>query len=455
MTDDPSVRAADAVRVVAAGPLRGRVRVPGDKSISHRALILAGLADGTSTLRGLSLGDDVARTALALRAYGVEVQDQAARTPAGDATAAASGPARPGRDVVVIGGVERFCEPDRPIDVGNSGTALRLLVGVAARLPLLTVLVGDESIHRRPMERVVAPLRSMGARIDGRDGGRLAPLVVRGGNLAGIDYAPPVPSAQVKSAVLLAGLGARGDTVVRERVPTRRHTEELLALAGAAPEVDDRAGGYVVRVQASRLAPFEVDVPGDPSQAAFLVVAALLVPGSEVVIERVYVGPGRAGFLGVLERMGADIEVVRHDATTADLVVRHSELRATEVRGAEVPDCIDEIPVLAVAAAFAEGTTVFADAAELRVKESDRIATTSTELARLDVEVQPTSDGMVVTGGRPRAAGVACSHGDHRIAMALAVATVAAGAGAELTIEGFSAVGTSWPGFLDTLDALR
>lgn len=428
----------DTVRVAGSGPLVGRVRVPGDKSISHRALMLAALAEGTSTIGGLSDGDDVVRTAAALAGYGVAITE----------------PDDAGR-ITVTGGVARLGEPERPIDVGNSGTALRLLLGVASRLAALTVLVGDSSIHRRPMGRVVTPLRAMGAQIDGRADGTLAPLVVRGGGLRGIDYAPPVPSAQVKSAILLAGLGATGETVVRERVGTRRHTEEMLVLAGAPPEIEDDGRSHTVRVRAAELSPFSLDVPGDPSQAAFLVVAALLVPGSDVVIERVYVGPGRAGFLDVLGRMGADIELERHDTTTADLRVRHSALHATEVRGGEVPDCIDEIPVLAVAAAFAEGTSVFADAAELHVKESDRIATTTAELARFGVEVDATEDGMVVHGGRPRPAGTFSSYGDHRIAMALAVAALAAGPGASTAIDGFAAVDTSWPGFLDTLVALR
>ncbi|HVC26241.1 MAG TPA: hypothetical protein VND23_10830, partial [Acidimicrobiales bacterium] len=242
---------------------------------------------------------------------------------------------------------------------------------------------------------------------------------------------------------------------VRERVATRRHTEEMLALAGRAPVIGDEGGEYVVRLRPGPLAPFALDVPGDPSQAAFLVVAALLVPGSDVVVENVYVGPGRAGFVDVLRRMGADITLVTRGATTADIIARHSALGATDVRGAEIPDCIDEIPVLAVAAAFAEGTTVFADASELRVKESDRIATMTTELVRMGVAVEATADGMVVHGGRASPAGAASSHGDHRVAMALAVATLAAGRGATVEIDGFGAVATSWPGFLETLDELR
>ncbi|MDA8291255.1 MAG: 3-phosphoshikimate 1-carboxyvinyltransferase [Actinomycetota bacterium] len=425
--------------VRAGGPLRGATRVPGDKSISHRALIVSGLAAGRSEIDGLSTGDDVRRTAEALRACGVGME-----APEGSA----------GR-VVVTGRALELLEPERPLDVGNSGTAIRLLSGVAASQDALTVLVGDESVHRRPMERVVGPLREMGARIDGREGGRFAPIVVRGGGLHGIDYSPPVASAQVKAAVLLAGLRAEGETTVRERVATRRHTEEVLALAGRAPWVEHGPGGYAVRITPGPLEPFEMRVPGDPSQAAFLVVAAVLVPGSEVVVENVYVGPGRAGFLSVLERMGADVTVVPTGPTTADVVARHGPLVGTEVRGAEVPDCIDEIPVLAVAAAFAEGTTVFADAAELRVKESDRIATTSAELARMGVSVEPALDGLVVHGGRPRPASRASAYGDHRVAMALAVATLAAGGGATSEIEGFGSVSTSWPGFLDTIEALR
>ncbi len=434
----PGPTARDVARILGSGPLTGRVRVPGDKSISHRALIFAALAEGRSEIVGLSRGDDVVRTAAALAALGAEVD------------------ARRWDHVVVDGGVSRLREAERPIDVGNSGTGLRLLAGVASRLPFLTVLLGDASIHRRPMGRIVEPLREMGAVIDGRDGGRLAPLVVRGGELQGIDFTPPVPSAQVKSAVLLAGLGASGPTTVRERFATRRHTEEMLELAGAPAEVAEQGGDHVVRVRGdTELAPFSIDVPGDPSQAAFLVVAALVVPGSEVVVEQVYVGPGRAGFVDVLLRMGADIELVRRDATTADLVVRHSDLHATEVRGAEVPDCIDEIPVLAVAACFARGTTVFADAAELRVKESDRIATTTSELRRIGGDVEATEDGMVVRGGGIEPRGTVHSHGDHRIAMALAVAGLAGGPGSELDVDGFAAVETSWPGFLDTIAALR
>ena len=412
-------------------PLRGRLRVPGDKSISHRALLLAARAEGRSQITGLSTGLDVAATAAAVAAFGAGVE------PSGLTS------------VVVTGGAGRLGEPAAIIDVGNSGTALRLLAGWAAGLPGLSVLAGDASVGSRPMDRVVAPLRTMGAVIDGRGGGRYAPLVIRGGPLQGIDYLMPVASAQVKGAILLAGLSAEGLTTVREPTPTRTHTEEMLAVAGADVTVVDGA----VTIRRSSLRPVDVAVPGDPSQAAFWVVAACLVAGSDLVIEHVYVGPGRAGFLAVLERMGADITVEAANETdrTADLRVRGASLQSTEVGGAEVAGLIDEIPVLAVAAAFAEGVTVFADAAELRVKETDRIDTMTSELRAVGADVTDRPDGLTVvgTGGRPLPGGAVDSHGDHRVAMALAVAALATTGG--VTIDGWDAIATSYPGFEEDL----
>ena len=408
-------------------PLRGRVRVPGDKSISHRALLLGALAEGTSVLRGLSGGGDVARTAAAVQALGAAVE--------GDK---------------VTGGRSRLHGSDGPVDVGNSGTTMRLLAGLCAPFPWRTVLVGDESVSRRPMDRVAEPLRRMGATVEGADGGRLPPLLVEGGPLRGIDYELPVASAQVKGAVLLAGLGAEGETVVRERVRTRAHTEEMLAACGADVEVGD--GGRVVTVRASELEPFELEVPGDPSQAAFWVVAACVVPGSDVVVEGVYVGPGRSGFIDVLRRMGADLDVEPTDATTADLRARHSALRATEVAAEEIPGLVDEVPALAVAAAVAEGTTTFSGAGELRVKETDRIAALTTELVRLGAAVDAFPDGLAVAGGARLRGGPVSAHGDHRMAMALAVAGLAADD--TTTVEGWEAVATSYPGFEADLRSL-
>jgi 3-phosphoshikimate 1-carboxyvinyltransferase len=349
--------------------------------------------------------------------------------------------------ITIAGGAEALHEPDAVLDVGNSGTAIRLLAGWSAGLNWLTVLQGDASIATRPMARVVDPLRAMGARVDGRHGGRFPPLVIRGGELRGIDVRPTVPSAQVKSAILLAGLNACGETTVRENIATRSHTEELLALAGA--DITVRPGEVTVRQ--SILHPFVLDVPGDPSQAAFWVVAACIVPGSDLVIDHVYVGPGRAAFLDVLGRMGAQVQVQEEDpaANTATIRARYGPLVATEVGGSEIPGLIDEIPVLAVAAAAAVGTTVFRDAAELRVKESDRVETIAEGLSALGVAVDRHPDGLTVTGaGRLRGTPVD-SHGDHRIAMAMAVAALAADG--DTLVAGWESVATSYPNFEEDL----
>jgi 3-phosphoshikimate 1-carboxyvinyltransferase len=426
--------------VAPGGPLRGSLAGPGDKSISHRALLLAARARGTTLLRGLADGDDVLRTAGAVSALGAEI-----------VTDSVPGARRQAR----VRGGERLHEADDLLDLGNSGTGIRLLAGFVAAYPWLSVLTGDDSVRRRPMDRVVEPLRQMGIRVDGRQGGRLAPLVVRGGEPLPIDYEPAVASAQVKSAVLLAALGAGGTTTVRERVATRAHTEELLALAGAKVELvrDEDGPGATVRLTGGALSSFALDVPADPSQMAFFVVAACLVPGSEVVCERVYVGHGRAGFLDVLERMGAAVERHYRDGTTADIVARHAALVSTEVGGDEVPGLIDEVPVLAVAAALAEGTTTFRDVGELRVKESDRVESVSAMLRALGATVEVEGDTMAVTGGKLAGGARVDAAGDHRVAMAAAVAAIA---GAEpVEIDGWAAVGSSYPGFLDDLASLR
>ncbi|HEX7275901.1 MAG TPA: 3-phosphoshikimate 1-carboxyvinyltransferase [Acidimicrobiales bacterium] len=412
-----------SLRIEGGRPLTGHIQVPGDKSISHRALLLAALAEGVSVVRGLSPGADVAGTAAAVRALGAVVDGN-----------------------LVTGGRSRLHQPDGVVDVGNSGTTIRLLAGLCAGFEWLTVLAGDESIARRPMDRVADPLRRMGARVEGRDGGRFPPLTVRGGGLHGIDYDMPVASAQVKAAVLLAGLSADGETVVRETIPTRAHTEEMLTAAGADIEVED--GGHTIRLRPSALHPFELDVSGDPSQAAFWVVAACIVPGSDLTVDDVYLGPARAGFLDVLAAMGADVERVGERSLRA----RHSpDLHGTDVEADQIPGLIDEIPVLAVAAATAEGTTTFTGAGELRVKESDRVATVTSELSALGAKVEATDDGLRVTGtgGSGLHGGHVRSHGDHRVAMAMAVAAMAATG--ETVIDGWDAVATSYPGFEDDL----
>lgn len=417
------------------GPLTGRLRVPGDKSISHRAVLLAALAEGRSELRGLSSGLDVVHTLGAVAACGAQV----------------TGSRGVGSTTTVTGGRSRLHEPPAVIDVGNSGTGIRLLAGWSAGFPWLTVLQGDASIAERPMGRVADPLRAMGAFVDGRGNGTLPPLVVRGSGLRGIDYRLPVASAQVKTAVLLAGLSADGETTVREALPTRAHTEELLAACGADIDVGE---GWVT-VRRSSLSPLGLDVPADPSQAAFWVVAACIVPGSELVLEDVYIGPARAGFLDVLRRMGADITFEHSDRgrQTADLRVRYRPLHATDVGGAEVPGLIDEIPVLAVAAAAASGTTEFRDAAELAVKETNRIQTTAAALRTLGASIEGRPDGLTVQGGARLHGGVIASAGDHRIAMAGAVAALIADS--PTRVEGWDAVYTSYPSFLDDLAGLQ
>lgn len=411
------------------GPLVGRVRVPGDKSISHRVLMLAGLAEGTSTIRGLSDGDDVACTRRIMEALGTTVAED------GPCTLRVGG-----RALEPVGGT---------LDVGNSGTGIRLLAGLLAGLPFRSVLDGDASIRRRPMDRVLEPLALMGARVSGRDGSGLAPLTIDGGGLRGIEYRLPVASAQVKGCVLFAGLSADGPTTVIEDRPSRAHTEELMAAAGI-PLVRETDGLLErVTVKPGCPVPFDHDVAGDPSQAAFWAVAASIVPGSEVVVANVYSGPARSGFIDVLARMGADLV---HDPGSGDLTVRHVGLTGTVVTPDEVPGLVDEVPILAVAAACAEGETVFEGVGELRIKESDRLATVESELGRMGADVRADGDTLVVRGGSLRGAGVD-SHHDHRIAMSCAVAGLVADG--PTTVGGWEAVATSYPGFGAHLDVLR
>ena len=422
------------LRVAGGAPLRGRVRVPGDKSISHRALLLAALAEGTSTIRGLSSGEDVAHTLDAVAALGAGVE--------AGVEAGVDG------EVRVTGGTLR--PPVEMVDVGNSGTGLRLLMGVAAGLEGTTRFDGDESIRSRPMDRVAVPLRLMGAAVEGRGDTCRAPLVVRGGHLHGIDYELPVASAQVKGAVLLAGLAAAGETVVRERLVTRAHTEEMLRDFGADLDVSlGPAGTGVVRLRPGRLTATEVVVPGDPSQAAFWLVAASIVPGSDVTVEGIYLGPARNGFLDVLARMGADVEI---DRRNGDVRARHAPLHGTDVAPAEIPGLVDEVPALAVAAAVATGTTRFLGAGELRVKESDRLATVTSELGALGARVEALPDALVVVGGGRLQPARVRAHGDHRIAMAAAVAGLAADG--ETEIDDWDVVATSYPGFERDLESL-
>jgi 3-phosphoshikimate 1-carboxyvinyltransferase len=425
----------DVMQVRGGNALFGSVRVPGDKSISHRALLLAALAEGESTITGLSDGDDVRRTLLAVRALGAEVTED-------------DGVVR------VAGGRRRLHGASEPLDLGNSGTGMRLLAGVVAGLEGTTVLTGDPSLTNRPMDRVAEPLELMGATVTGRGERRLPPVEVTGGSLRAIDYRPPMASAQVKSAVLLAGIAAEGETVVREPVPTRTHTEDMLAAAGATISVSEEEGERVVHVRRSELRPGRTAVPGDPSQAAFWVVAGLVVPGSAVTVPDVYLGPQRSGFLDVLRRMGAGIEVVEQSGETGTIVSRTTMLRGTEVRAEEIPS-LDEVPILAVAAAVAEGQSRFRDVGELRVKESDRLVGTVAMLRSLGAEADVDGDDLVVAGGATFRAGRFDSAGDHRMAMAAAVAGLSGRSSSEMTtIVGWDSVGTSYPRFSLDLSTL-
>lgn len=425
--------------------LRGRLRVPGDKSIAHRALLLGAMAEGTTSVEGFPPSEDCLATLRCLRRLGAEISY--------------AGPGSPEPLLIQGRGPGGLHEPEDILDTANSGTALRLLAGLVAGLGVYAVLTGDSSLRRRPMRRIVDPLTRMGAAILGRGGGQYAPLAIQGALLRGIDHTLPVASAQVKSSILLAGLSAAGETVVREPEPTRDHTERMLAAMGAdiSREGGVRGGSVVHLRGGSHLRGLRVPLPGDISSAAFFLVAAAITPGSEVVVEGVGVNPTRTGILDVLREMGADVwlENWREEAgePVADVGARASRLAGVEIGGALVPRVIDELPIIAVAATQAEGRTVVSGAAELRVKETDRIAAIVAELSRLGAQVQELPDGFAVEGPSPLRGGFVCSYGDHRIAMAMAVADLVSEG--EVAVEGQECVAVSYPGFYQALNSLN
>ena len=419
------------------GAIAGRVRAPGDKSISHRALMLAGMAVGETEIDGLLEGEDVLATAAALRALGVEV----ARL-------------EPGRWRVSGRGVGGLVEPQEVLDMGNSGTAARLLLGLLATHPLTATLTGDASLRSRPMRRVTEPLGRFGAAFHGRADGRL-PLTVTGADCPlPVRYELPVASAQVKSAVLLAGLNTPGETVAVERAATRDHTERMLGHFGA--EVRREADGAVRLTGQPELVAAPVSVPGDISSAAFPLVAAAILPGSRVTVERVGLNPGRIGLIETLREMGAEIDIaderVAGGEPVGDVTLAYSPLRAVEVPPERAPSMIDEFPILAVAAAFAEGTTRMAGLAELRVKESDRLGAMAAGLAASGVAVREAGDMLEVTGGRPAGGNRVASQLDHRIAMAFLV--LGMGAREPVGIDDIAPVATSFPGFVGLMNGL-
>jgi 3-phosphoshikimate 1-carboxyvinyltransferase len=424
-----------------AGPLKGRIRVPGDKSISHRALMFGALAVGETRVTGLLEGEDVMATAAALRAMGATIEREAEGTWS------------------IFGvGVGGLLQPEAPLDMGNSGTSTRLLMGLVASHPITAQFVGDASLSKRPMGRVTEPLGLMGADFSGTT----LPLTERGLCPAvPITYRLPVASAQVKSAVLLAGLNTTGITTVIEPVPTRDHTERMLQGFGAELWVEEENGERVIRLRGEAdLTPQTIEVPGDPSSAAFFVVAALIVPGSDLLIENVGLNPTRAGLYQALRQMGGSIKERNAREVggepVADLQVTHSVLRGIEVDPALAPSMIDEFPVLFVAAALAQGTTTTSGLDELRVKESDRLAAMAAALTGAGARVTETEDGLVIEGTagdplRGSASSRTKTHLDHRIAMSMAVAGLASCDGVE--VDDTSPIATSFPQFEALLDA--
>ena len=416
--------------------------MPGDKSISHRALMFGALAIGETRITGLLEGEDVLRTAAAMRALGADVARDG-----------------PGAWRVAGRGVGGLAEPENVLDMGNSGTAARLICGMLASHPLFAVLTGDASLRRRPMRRVTDPLSACGARFDSRDGGRLPLAITGAADALPIEYRLPVASAQVKSAILLAGLNAPGITRVEEPEATRDHSENMLRHFGAEVRVETAGSGRIVTLRGQpELFAADVVVPGDPSSAAFPMVAALLVPGSSIVLRGVGLNPLRTGLFATLREMGADIRVeaerVEGGETVGDLHVRHSALRGVEVPAGRAPSMIDEYPVLAAAAACARGTTRMRGLHELRVKESDRLSATAALLREAGAKVAIDGDDMIVdgSGGAPPGGAVIATHMDHRIAMSALVLGQATEAA--LAIDDGSFIDTSFPGFVPLMSDL-
>lgn len=421
------------ITIKPAAFVKGEITVPGDKSISHRSIMLGAIANGTTSVRGFLRGGDNMATMGAFRSMGVDISDD-------------------GETVVIHGkGLHGLSEPGDVIDCGNSGTTIRLITGLLAGQSFFSVVTGDQYLRKRPMKRVVEPLTRMGAKILGRNQGSLAPLAISGGTLNAIGYESPVSSAQVKSAIMLAGLYADGDTSVREPSLSRDHSERMFRLFGASLETFNNGvtvkGGVELQGQ-------DITVPGDISSATFFMVAALITPGSELLIRNVGVNPTRTGAIDILRDMGGNIELLDQREVSgepvADILVRSSRLKGCAIAGSVVPRAIDEFPAICVAAACAEGTTTIRDARELRVKETDRISAMAKNLRVLGVTVEESDDGMTITGSEQLAGGSVDSFGDHRIAMSLSVAALVARD--SITISDTCCVSTSFPTFYPLLE---
>ena len=415
------------------GPLCGAITVPGDKSISHRAVMLGALANGTTHISGFLMGEDCLSTIDCFRKMGVQIE-------------------RTETEVIVHGvGLHGLSAPEETLYTGNSGTTTRLLCGILAGQSFASVMNGDASIQKRPMGRVIKPLREMGASIEGKSD-NYCPLRIYPSELCGIEYRLPVASAQLKSAILLAGLYAEGQTTIIEPAPSRDHTERMFRALGVEIETH---GNVITLDPPEDLHAVDITVPADISSAAFFLVAGAIVPGSELTIKNVGVNPTRTGILDVLRSMGAVIaeeHFCDHAEPICDLTVRHSALHGIEIGGSIIPRLIDELPVIAVAAAFAEGETVIRDAQELKVKESNRISAMVAELTKAGVDIEETDDGMIIRGGRRPRGATFDTYQDHRIAMSLAVLALAAEGASRITAP--EVVAISYPDFFDTLQQL-
>lgn len=423
----------DSIKIQPIKRLKGELEVPGDKSISHRAVMMGALAEGITEIEGFLNAEDCLSTVRAFQALGVHIEGV-------------------GKEKLIIEGrgLQGLSEPRHILNVGNSGTTLRLLLGILAGQDFCAVLTGDDSLIERPMKRVSEPLQKMGAIILGRNEGSLAPLTIRGGRLKAIKYSSPIPSAQVKSAVLLAGLYAEGETSVTESVKSRDHTEKMLRFFGSEIKVE----GLTVKVKGKqKLTAQKVTVPGDISSASFFLVAAAMLPGSDITITKVGVNPTRKAILEILQNMGAKVKIspVKGELfePMADINVKGGKLKPLSLEGEMIPRIIDEIPIIAVAAALAEGKSQIRGASELRVKETDRIKALSINLTKLGAKVEEVPDGLIIQGGSPLRGNEVDSFGDHRLAMAMVMAGLSAQG--ETTVQDANCINTSFPGFMDTL----
>jgi 3-phosphoshikimate 1-carboxyvinyltransferase len=421
-----------------ASGLKGTIQIPGDKSISHRSVMFGSMAEGKTTVENFLPGDDCLSTISCFSKLGVKIEQD-------------------GSNVTVYGnGLKGLRESSEILDVGNSGTTARLMMGILSGLPFHSVLIGDESIAKRPMKRVTDPLRDMGARIQGNQDGNFTPISIQGGGLTGLDYVSPVASAQVKSAILLAGLQAEGVTSVKEPFKSRDHTERMLRALGV--EVTEEEGGKVSVAGGQELvSDLHIVVPGDISSAAFFLVAGAIVPHSKVTLQRVGLNPTRTGILEVLKNMGANLSYsnVVEDGPEpyADITVETSELKGVEIGGDIIPRLIDEVPIIALMATQAEGTTIIKEAEELKVKETNRIDTVVNELKKLGADIEATEDGMIIKGKTNLHGGTLDSYGDHRIGMMGAIASLIADG--ETILQNDKAINVSYPSFFEHMESLR